>query len=593
VGKGNLTVNGTLDLNGFIESINGLSGSGIIDNTAATPSTITVGNQGVFSSFSGIITNSGGTLGLTKAGNNVLLLTGNNGHSGGTRINTGTIQMGNDGVLGFGTFTMNDGSISSDGGAARTITNAVSMIAAGTFGSLANTGALTFSGPIDLGTITRNFTVNSEVAFTGGSSNGAMNKFGPGTLTLQGTHTWDGVAEVRNGTMIMDGATVTSVDAFRPDCDIPNGTARLVVGPGSTWIQDAPGGNLRVGSDGNVTATNIADIAGTVRFLNSDAASGKLVLGNGSTIAYANLLTGGRAIVRGVQKNGSGNYCEFNFNGGTLEPFADAADFMQGIPAAYVRSGGANVDTAGFTISIVQDLLDGGGNGGLTKVGAGSLRFNGNNTFTGTTTVNAGSIGGAGTLAGPVVINSGGALTPGNDNVIAMTINNSLVLQGTTVIDIVPEGGPASDLVQGVTTLTFGGTLIVTNVGAASPTSGQVFNLFDATTFSGSFASIELPTLSGGLSWNTNNLAVDGTISVTGSAGGPQFNSPTLVGNTLSFSGSGGAPGAVYHVLTSTDVALPLTNWTAIATNNFDGSGNFNFSDTTSAAQQFYIISVP
>ena len=46
-------------------------------------------------------------------------------------------------------------------------------------------------------------------------------------------------------------------------------------------------------------------------------------------------------------------------------------------------------------------------------------------------------------------------------------------------------------------------------------------------------------------------------------------------------------------LLTSTNVALPLTNWTPIATNRFDGSGQFNLTNgiNPGVPQQFYILS--
>ena len=75
------------------------------------------------------------------------------------------------------------------------------------------------------------------------------------------------------------------------------------------------------------------------------------------------------------------------------------------------------------------------------------------------------------------------------------------------------------DLVQGVTTLTYGGTLTVTNL-AGTLASGQAFKLFNATTYSGSFSTFNLPSLGPSLGWNTSTLATNGTISVivTGTA---------------------------------------------------------------------------
>jgi hypothetical protein len=45
-------------------------------------------------------------------------------------------------------------------------------------------------------------------------------------------------------------------------------------------------------------------------------------------------------------------------------------------------------------------------------------------------------------------------------------------------------------------------------------------------------------------------------------------------------------------VLKSANVALPMSNWTAIATNQFDGYGNFNFNNAPDPAlpQTFYVL---
>ncbi|HEX3719234.1 MAG TPA: hypothetical protein VH595_14855 [Verrucomicrobiae bacterium] len=61
---------------------------------------------------------------------------------------------------------------------------------------------------------------------------------------------------------------------------------------------------------------------------------------------------------------------------------------------------------------------------------------------------------------------------------------------------------------------------------------------------------------------------------------------------TLVFSGTNGVASTTYYVLTSTNLALPLADWTAIVTNTFDGSGNFSvtvpYSSTNSA--DFYLL---
>jgi hypothetical protein len=88
------------------------------------------------------------------------------------------------------------------------------------------------------------------------------------------------------------------------------------------------------------------------------------------------------------------------------------------------------------------------------------------------------------------------------------------------------------DLVQGVTTLNYGGTLAVSYL-AGSAAEGDSYKLFDATTYNGSFAAIVPASPGSGLAWDTSNLAVNGTLGVI--AGGI----PTTPTNlTFSVSGS-------------------------------------------------------
>jgi hypothetical protein len=60
-------------------------------------------------------------------------------------------------------------------------------------------------------------------------------------------------------------------------------------------------------------------------------------------------------------------------------------------------------------------------------------------------------------------------------------------------------------------------------------------------------------------------------------------------------SGSRGGCSCGFYLLGTTNLAIPLTNWTRLLTNQFDNSGNFNFTNTmnTNSPQLFYILQVP
>lgn len=84
-----------LDLASFSETINGLSvGAGAnanITNSVAGASTLTIGDNHTTSSFGGTITDTTGTLAITKIGNGTLTLSGTNTYTGATTVNGGTL----------------------------------------------------------------------------------------------------------------------------------------------------------------------------------------------------------------------------------------------------------------------------------------------------------------------------------------------------------------------------------------------------------------------------------------------------------------------------------------------------------------------
>jgi len=67
-----------------------------------------------------------------------------------------------------------------------------------------------------------------------------------------------------------------------------------------------------------------------------------------------------------------------------------------------------------------------------------------------------------------------------------------------------------------------------------------------------------------------------------------------LRGTKLILNGLGGISNGAVTLLASTNLLLPLTNWTASATNAFDGSGRFNLTNTVDASvrRQFYALQV-
>jgi hypothetical protein len=192
---------------------------------------------------------------------------------------------------------------------------------------------------------------------------------------------------------------------------------------------------------------------------------------------------------------------------------------------------------------------------------------------------------GVGLLRGSV--SAGGTVAPGRPTGI-LTVTNTISLSGTTIIGLNRTNSIKSGRLV-ATNISYGGTLTVTNGGPAL-LSGDTFVLFSGG-LSGSFSATNLPPLASGLSWVTSNLNVNGTVSIVGTLIPPQITSFTASSGTSTISGTGGLPNGSYYVLSSTNVALPLAQWTRLATNSFLGDGTFSYTDPAATSPaRFYLV---
>src|ERR1043166_1653260 len=191
-----------------------------------------------------------------------------------------------------------------------------------------------------------------------------------------------------------------------------------------------------------------------------------------------------------------------------------------------------NNSTKNYTISGAGKIT---GSASLTKLGGSTLTVGTVNDSTGATTISAGTLlvngalgsgavtvesgatlGGSGTIAGPVTVQAGGILGPGA-SIGTLTVANAVTLGGTTSMEINKSGATTTSdkLVRSGGDLSYGGTLTVTLLGGSDAlTGGETFDLFDANSFSGSFGTMNVPSLAAGLNWWTDPLVVDGTIVV-------------------------------------------------------------------------------
>jgi autotransporter-associated beta strand protein len=250
-------------------------------------------------------------------------------------------------------------------------------------------------------------------------------------------------------------------------------------------------------------------------------------------------------------------------------------------PSGTTYSIGANGNSTTFSGKIANGL----DTVSVVKVGSGSLFLNGNSTYTGSTTVSNGVLGGTGSIASPLTVVSGGTLAPGA-SVGTFTVSNSATLGGTTVMELNPSG---SDLLRVTGSITSTGGLVVTNIGGTL-TNGTVFTLFSQPV--SGFSSVQLPA---GYTWTTN-LSVNGSITVvSGGIVGINQNSTNIVssvsGNTLTLSWPSDHTGWRLEVQTNTLAVGLNTNWSTVAGSTTTNSMSFNINANNGSV--FYRLVYP
>jgi autotransporter-associated beta strand protein len=375
--------------------------SRLIDITPATAGTVSIGAGRILTvttsmtdTFTGTITGSGGfklaATGSPSAGTQILA--GANDYTGGTTIQTGTLKAMNSSgsATGTGTITVNSGAYLQIGDSSSAGAGAVA-------GSIVNSGMLLIDRP-DIFTFASSISGTGEVRFGYGSTR---------IVTLTGANTYCGTTTVVEGavadgapgvfssatTFALNGSTQLQVNFNETIAGVSagfSGTGKVTVGANAT---------LTIDTSSAVTFGGVIDGSGSI----AKAGTGTLTLSGASGYTGATYLNGGTLVISSDDNLGD-PAATLTFGGGTLK-FASAAHLYRDVS---LGSGGGTLDPQAYEVYLHGVVS---GSGGLTKISAGNLWLKGDNTYTGGTTVSAGTL---------ILANSSGSATgTGNVSVAA------------------------------------------------------------------------------------------------------------------------------------------------------------------------------
>jgi autotransporter-associated beta strand protein len=440
------------------------------------------------------------------------------------------IALGSGLTADFSTLTMvSDVTVTLDG--ARTIGHLTYGDVGNTYNWILNTGT---GGPLSLDagasqsviTVpTNTSTINVVLAGTNG-----FIKAGAGSLALSGNNNYTGSTFINNGTVTLLGAGQL------------NNTTNITIASGATLNLSGNNNGIQAGLSGTtnigslvINGTLAATVSGNAHTLYAT----NITLNNGTMAGATGHATFGMYYVasdRTITANGTSNVIS-------------SGNFGINAFSGQIRTLTLNTPLAADQLSVSTAFINANGGTGakMAKTGAGTVILTGASTYTGATTVSngtlivngslgntalsvaGGSLSGVGSINGSLAVQSGGTLSPGTNAVVGtMYAYGTLALGGQTHFRIDKTGGtPLSDSLTGMAGVTYGGTLVITNITSDANvlTNGDTFTLFSkySGTYGGGFTNFVLPALGPGLSWDKSGLFVNGTVSVGNAAATPIF----------------------------------------------------------------------
>jgi fibronectin-binding autotransporter adhesin len=522
----------------------GTTGSltGDILNNAALPF-----NRSDAFTFTGAIT---GTGTLTKTGAGTLSLSGANTYAGGTTLSNGTLQIGAGGATGSlsGPLTLatgtalvfnrtgvliydgaisGAGSVTQSGPGATTVTGALTH----TGGTVVSAGSLSIGASGTTGTLTGDILNNASLLFNRSdastyagtiSGTGSVAKAGTGTLTLTGANTYSGPTILTAGILRISSAAALGDGSATNTLVFGLGTLQAAAPltlPGTRAITLTNNGTIDtngqsvtlagpISGNGAITKTG----AGTLTLFGTNTYTGATVISTGTLLlGAANALPAATDI---LFQSGTGGTLD-------LAGFSPTVRSLQtnGLYPALVTLGNGTLTINTATLSTFSGIIS--GTGGLVKTGSGTQSLRNENTYTGLTTISAGTLrlqdgsAGRGSVAGNILNNA--ALTFrlfGFDTIYAGDISGT----GTLL-----KEGPRTQVFTGANTYTGAttisvGTLQIGAGGTAGSLTSDIinsaalaFNRSDASTYAGIISGTGALTKSG-----AGTLTLTGTHTYTG-----------------------------------------------------------------------------
>jgi autotransporter-associated beta strand protein len=514
------------DLTVSIPTIALASGGGQIFDIEGTGATATV---------SSVLSGAGG---FTKTGAGLLALTGTNTYTGGTTVTGGLVNFSTLSNLGTGDITLNGGGLQWATGSTVDVSTQLNPL--GPNGATFDTNG-------------NNVTLAGNLTGT----NGVLIKQGDGILTLTGADTYSGGTQINTGTLqVGAGGTLGSIQG-----DVVDNAALAfnlsttttfggVISGAGTVAQLGSGTTIFTGDNTYTGATTIS--------------AGTLQLGNGSTSGsiVSNVVDNGTLSIDRSDTvtlpsviSGSGSLRQ----AGTGTTILTADNTYTG--ATTITAGTLQLGNGGVSGSVAGNVVDLGtlafdrsdtstyagqisGSGTLNQIGSGTTILTGDNTYTGATTISAGTLqlgngGTTGSVANASAIVDNGALAIDHSN-------NVYFVSGITGTGALNQLGTGTTVLQATNTYAGGttisaGTLQLGNGGTSGSIVGDVvdngtlaFNRANATTFDGAISGTgAVTTLGSGPTILTADNTYTGGTTITAGSGTLQLGDGNTTGSIV------------------------------------------------------------